>query len=185
MTYNFYRFIIRRGIKKSTIRRSWLNRALGGQLVSPDLWHFNRKSVLKAWIIGIICAGNPFIGIQSYIGLPLALIFRANVFIILLMVLSTNPITIGPIMAFSYWLMCTLLGISADNRIDFTNIVSDFDEKSFGEVFSIYGEAFMISLYGMLVIDAVLIVVGSLVIHYFPSAWIPRRKKHHPAAAVP
>ncbi len=110
MTIKFIRWLNRRGVKRSAMRGTLAHRILGERLFSQDLWRFNRSSVAKGWLVGSLAAFNPFLGFQIAMGLPLTLLFRANFFVVLALIFTTNPITIGPFLVFCYWIGALLTG---------------------------------------------------------------------------
>jgi len=84
---------------------SWL----GSHLHEPNLWHMNRKSVSRAFAVGIFCAFLP-IPMQMLVAAILALVARANLPISVGLVWLTNPITMPPIFYFTYQVGSWLLG---------------------------------------------------------------------------
>ena len=76
---------------------SWL----GSHLHDPGLWHLTRKSVSKAFLVGIFCAFLP-LPLQMLIAAILALVVRSNIPISVGLVWITNPLTIPPIFYFTY-----------------------------------------------------------------------------------
>lgn len=77
-------------------------------ILEPNLWHFNRHSLSFAFLIGSICAFLPI----PFQMIPCALIciwIRCNVPVAMVIVWVSNPVTMGPIMYFSYrvggWMM--------------------------------------------------------------------------------
>jgi len=69
---------------------------LGARLQQPNLWHFNRHSIAKAF--------------QSVFAATSALLFKANIAISVALVFITNPITIPPLFYFAYQLGNLVLG---------------------------------------------------------------------------
>lgn len=84
---------------------SWL----GDHLHEPNLWHMNRKSVSRAFAVGIFCAFLP-IPMQMLVAAILALIARGNLPISVGLVWLTNPITMPPIFYGTYQVGAWLLG---------------------------------------------------------------------------
>jgi len=84
---------------------SWL----GDHLHDPNLWHLNRKSVPRAFLVGIFCAFLP-IPMQMLVAAVLALICRSNLPISVGLVWLTNPLTMPPIFYFTYLVGTSLLG---------------------------------------------------------------------------
>ncbi len=103
----------RRLIKKhlpdpEKIRQHRYIRIFGGLLHDPNLWHLNKRSVSGAVSVGLFCAfiPGPF---QMLIAAALAIFFRVNLPISVVLVWITNPLTIPPMFYFAYrvgaWLM--------------------------------------------------------------------------------
>jgi len=82
---------------------------LGSHLHSPNLWHFNRRSVARATAIGLFCAflPVPFEMIPAAIG---AILWRANMPLSLAWVWISNPLTWIPLWGLPYLLGAWLLG---------------------------------------------------------------------------
>lgn len=78
---------------------SWL----GSHLHDPSLWHLTRRSVSRAFLVGIFCAFIP-LPMQMLIAAVLAVVARSNIPISVGLVWLTNPITIPPIFYFTYQL---------------------------------------------------------------------------------
>jgi uncharacterized protein (DUF2062 family) len=72
-------------------------------LHDPNLWHFNRNSVARAFGLGLFAAFLP-IPFQSPIAAALAIWLRGNLPLAVLMVFLTNPLTMVPIELSAYWL---------------------------------------------------------------------------------
>src|SRR3990167_310997 len=70
-------------------------------LFDPNIWHLNRSSVSKGVAIGLLIAFIP-LPIQMLMSAILAIIFRANLIIAIVMTWITNPITFLPINYFVY-----------------------------------------------------------------------------------
>lgn len=76
---------------------SWL----GSHLHDPSLWHLTRRSVSRAFLVGIFCAFIP-LPMQMLIAAVLAVVARSNIPISAGLVWLTNPITMPPIFYFTY-----------------------------------------------------------------------------------
>ncbi|GGK68889.1 DUF2062 domain-containing protein [Amphritea balenae] len=90
---------------KSNRYLSWL----GSHIHDPNLWHLTRKSVSKAFLVGLFCAFIPLPS-QMLIAAVLALVVRSNLPISVSLVWITNPITIPPMFYFTYWVGTQILG---------------------------------------------------------------------------
>lgn len=74
-------------------------RCFGHWFADPRLWHINRRSVARSVAAGAIGGLVPG-PLQMITAALLALIFRCNVPVAILITLYSNPLTIGPL----YWL---------------------------------------------------------------------------------
>jgi uncharacterized protein len=81
---------------------------LGNTIHHPECWHLTRHSVAGAFFIGIFCAFLP-IPLQSLLAAFLAIIFRRNLPLSVVLVFISNPFTMAPIYYFNYWLGSVLL----------------------------------------------------------------------------
>jgi uncharacterized protein (DUF2062 family) len=76
---------------------SWL----GSYIHEPNLWHLNRKSVARAFLVGLFCAFLP-IPLQMLVAAVMAIMIRSNLPISISLVWITNPLTMPPIFYFTY-----------------------------------------------------------------------------------
>ncbi|WP_290699327.1 DUF2062 domain-containing protein [Amphritea sp.] len=90
---------------KSNRYLSWL----GSYIHDPNLWHLTRKSVSKAFFVGLFCAFIPLPS-QMVIAAVVALFIRSNLPISVSLVWITNPLTIPPMFYFSYWIGTLIVG---------------------------------------------------------------------------
>lgn len=84
-------------------------RWLGPLLNDPYLLHINRHSVSVAFFVGLFSAFLP-IPMQTVVAALLALLLRCNLPISVMLVWITNPVTMTPILIFSYQLGSWILG---------------------------------------------------------------------------
>ena len=102
-------------------------------------------------------------------GLPFALLFRANLWVMIALIFATNPITIGPFLVFCYmtgaWLTGNYANISEDQMVNAT----------FTEVFKagFSRSGFFSMMLGCLVVAVVSALVGYIFIQIF---WKDKRK---------
>lgn len=93
-------------------------RWLGEHLHDPNLWHLTRKSVSRAFLVGVFCAFLPIPG-QMLVAAVLALFLAGNLAISIGLVWLTNPITIPPIFYFTYRIGAWLLDSHIRKDISF------------------------------------------------------------------
>ena len=101
--------------KPENINLGWLNK----HLTDPELWKWNKKSIAKAFAIGLFCAFLP-IPIHMLLAGILAVSFSANIMLSLLVVRVNNPITIVPIIYFTYKLGASIIGVEIDPEFEFS-----------------------------------------------------------------
>ncbi len=83
---------------------------LGDKLHSPNLWHLNRRSVSRAFAIGLWAMYTPPLPWQQIIAAVLAIYFNANLPIAVALVWITNPLTWGPMYYFAYKVGALVMG---------------------------------------------------------------------------
>jgi uncharacterized protein (DUF2062 family) len=97
------------------IREHRMLRPVSRWLDEPDLWHMNRRSVSMAALIGLFCAFLP-IPLQTIPAVAIALAVRCNLVVCFALVWFTNPITMPPVLVFSYevgaWLLDRRVSVS-------------------------------------------------------------------------
>ncbi len=74
---------------------------LGDKLHAPNLWHINRRSIIKAFAIGLFFAWVPT-PTQMAFAATAAIFFQANLLVSVALVWITNPITMPPLFYFAY-----------------------------------------------------------------------------------
>ncbi|RJQ48403.1 MAG: DUF2062 domain-containing protein [Gammaproteobacteria bacterium] len=84
----------------------------GTLLHDPGLWHLNRRSVSGGVAVGLFMAFTPM-PFQMILAAVIAIIFRFNLPIAVVLVWISNPLTVGPITYFVYKLGSLLLGLPA------------------------------------------------------------------------
>jgi uncharacterized protein len=110
MTFRFLRWLHRRGVSRQRLRDSWLHRLIGDRLFSRDLWAFRREAVARGWLIGSLIAATPVPGVQLLLGVPLAVLSRANLLVAITLIFLTNPLTAGGFYPFAFLVGCQALG---------------------------------------------------------------------------
>jgi uncharacterized protein (DUF2062 family) len=85
---------------------SWL----GSHIHDPNLWHLTRKSVSRAFFVGLFCAFIPLPS-QMLIAAVASLFMRSNLPISVSLVWLTNPLTIPPMFYFAYWVGTLIIGV--------------------------------------------------------------------------
>ena len=88
-------------------------RWLGKHLADPNLWHLTRKSVSKAFMVGIFAALLP-VPFQMVIAAILALRMKSNLAISIGLVWLTNPLTMPPVFYCTYRIGAWILGSHID-----------------------------------------------------------------------
>lgn len=106
-------------------------RVIGCYLHDPNLWHLNRHSLTGAMAIGLFVAFLPF-PFQMLLAALLAILFRVNLPLSVLLVWITNPLTIAPIFLFAFKLGVWALDLPADS-IDF-ELNTEWIRNSFSTV---------------------------------------------------
>lgn len=99
--------------KPSFIREHKALKPVSKWLHEPELWHMHRRSVAGATFIGLFCAFLP-VPFQMLIAALLAIAFRCNLPISVILVWITNPLTITPMFYFAYRLGAWLLDIELE-----------------------------------------------------------------------
>lgn len=83
-------------------------RFLGDILHEPNLWHINRHSVARAFLIGVFLAFIPM-PLQMGVAALGAVMFNANLPLSVALVWISNPLTMPPIFYFNYKVGAILL----------------------------------------------------------------------------
>ncbi|MFK8019407.1 MAG: DUF2062 domain-containing protein [Pseudomonadales bacterium] len=96
--------------RAETLKQYRSLRWLGKSIEDPNIWHMNRQSVARAFLIGLIVAFLP-IPLQMFVAAACALWFHANLPIAASLVWITNPLTFAPMFYAAYkvgaWLLQT------------------------------------------------------------------------------
>lgn len=99
---------------KERLKASKSLRFLGSRLFDNNLWHLNRKSVAKAFLVGIFAALIP-IPFQMVLAAILALYLQCNLPVSMALVWLTNPLTMPVVFYFTYKVGCLVLDIPTSN----------------------------------------------------------------------
>lgn len=122
---------------------------LSQHLHDPSLWNFNRRSISKAFAVGLFCAFIP-VPFQMLLAAPGAVIFSANLPLSVALVWITNPLTMPPIFWACYQLGAWILGVSIEQ--DFV--------MSLEYVWSVFGVIWQPFLLGCLIVSALSSFLG-------------------------
>lgn len=125
----------------------WLSK----HLHSASLWNFNRKSISKAFAIGLFCAFIP-VPFQMLLAAPAAIIFSANLPVSVALVWITNPLTMPAIFYGCYKLGAWILGVG---------IQQDF-VMSLEYVWQVFGTIWQPFLLGCLIVSIISSILGYL-----------------------
>lgn len=91
------------------IKKQHSMKLLGDWIHDPNIWHLNRNSASTAVFIGLFLAFIP-VPTQMVFAALLAIAFRANLAIAVILVWITNPFTMAPIFFLSYKVGTAVLG---------------------------------------------------------------------------
>ncbi len=101
--------------KQEDINLGWLNK----HLHSPDLWKWNKRTISKAFAIGLFCAFLP-LPLHTLLAAALAVVFSSNILLSMGLVWVNNPLTMVPIYYYTYKLGSYIIGIEIDPSFQFT-----------------------------------------------------------------
>ncbi|MCJ8321815.1 MAG: DUF2062 domain-containing protein [Colwellia sp.] len=101
---------------QNTIKNNKHLQIFGDLLHNPNLWHLNRRSVSKAFAVGLFFAFIP-VPFQMVLAAGGAILFHANLPLSVALVWITNPITMPAIFYFCYLVGTWALGSSEKDFI--------------------------------------------------------------------
>ena len=131
--------------KREDINLGWLNK----HLTDPELWKWNKKTIAKAFAIGLFCTFLPIPGHTILVAI-LSIMLSANILLSILVVWVSNPITMLPIYYFTYKIGASIIGIEIDPEFEF----------SFGYLMDNLGSATLAMWIGGLITSIVASTVG-------------------------
>jgi uncharacterized protein (DUF2062 family) len=125
-------------------------------LKEPNLWHLNRRSVAKAFLIGLFWMAIP-VPLQMVFSAIFAILFRANIALSVALVWISNPITMPPIFYFNYEIGALILGENIDNSLQF--------ELSWHWLTTTLGDLWQPLFLGSIVVGTILGLIAFFTIH--------------------
>ena len=131
--------------KRENVNLGWLSK----YLTDPELWKWNKRTIAKAFAIGLFCAFLPMPA-HTFLAAILAVLFSANILLSMFMVWVNNPITIVPIYYFTYKLGTSIMGIEMDPDFEF----------SFGYLMDNLGVATLALWIGGIIVSIVSAILG-------------------------
>jgi len=131
--------------KRENINLGWLNK----HLTNPELWKWNKKTIAKAFAIGLFCTFLPIPGHTILVAI-LSMMLSANILLSILVVWVNNPITMLPIYYFTYKIGASIIGIEIDPEFEF----------SFGYLMDNLGSATLAMWIGGLITSIVAAILG-------------------------
>ena len=140
----------------------WLSK----HLHDPSLWNFNRKSISKAFAVGLFFAFMP-VPFQMLLAAPGAVIFSANLPLSIALVWITNPLTMPAIYYGCYKLGAWLLNVQ---------IEADFI-MSLEYVWQVFDTIWQPFLLGCLIVSVVSALIGYFGVQFIYRFRVYRRSK--------
>ena len=104
-----FRWLHRRGFSRKKLRGGFFHRWIGESLFLKSFWIPQKDSIARAWLIGCLIATSPFFGFHLLIGLSLAVLLRANLPLVIVLLFTTNPFTAPFFYSFTFILGCLIL----------------------------------------------------------------------------
>ena len=97
---------------------------LGDKLHAPNLWHLNRRSVSRAFAVGLWAMYTPPLPWQQVIAAIGAIYFNANLPIAVALVWITNPLTWIPLYYIAYQVGALAMGAPTFSFDQFSSLFS-------------------------------------------------------------
>jgi hypothetical protein len=148
---------------KSHKKLGWLSQHLN----EPSLWNFNRRSISKAFAVGLFCAFIP-IPFQMVLAAPSAIIFSANLPISIALVWITNPLTMPIIFYAAYklgaWILDTPIEKNFMQSIQYVQQAHGDISEMFTRIGEVFGSIWQPFLLGNLLFSVVSSVIGYWII---------------------
>ncbi|MDX6767198.1 MAG: DUF2062 domain-containing protein [Candidatus Methylacidiphilales bacterium] len=116
MARRIFRWLHRRKMSRSHLRGGRLHRWFGDHLFNPHLWMLEREGVSRAMFWGLLICLSPFFGLHFILGIAVAMYFRANIPVTIIVQVLTNPATAVLYYPAAYALGARLLGHSVVHR---------------------------------------------------------------------
>ena len=101
--------------KREEVNLGWLNQ----HLQDPQLWKWNKRTISRAFAIGLFCAFMP-IPFHTLLAVALAIVFSSNILLSMALVWVNNPITMVPIYYYTYKIGSFITGMEFDPSFVFT-----------------------------------------------------------------
>ena len=101
--------------KREEVNLGWLNQ----HLQDPQLWKWNKRTISRAFAIGLFCAFMP-IPLHTLLAVALAVVFSSNILLSIGLVWVNNPITMVPIYYYTYKIGSFITGMELDPGFVFT-----------------------------------------------------------------
>lgn len=99
-------------------------RFMGTRLADPNLWHLNRHSAAGAAFWGLWCAMLPM-PLQMLPAAALAIFFRVNLPLCIVLCWTSNPLTAIPLLWLAYFIGSLLLGVPMLNSSEIRSLLHD------------------------------------------------------------
>jgi uncharacterized protein (DUF2062 family) len=95
-------------------KQRWFMRPFRLLLEHPAYWSLNRRSVTRAFALGLFISFVP-LPIHIFVATALALWFRLNIPAAIAGTFLANPLTLVPMYISAYWVGCHVLGLGFHN----------------------------------------------------------------------